>query len=64
MYNVQSSVASLRQQTAQYMSAHRDEFMPFLVHDATGELYSEGLFLPFFILFSDTDARVLLVSFA
>jgi OTU domain-containing protein 6 len=41
---IETSVGALRHQTAQFMSTHRDEFLPFLVHEATGELYSEGEF--------------------
>jgi len=39
---LQNNVPSLRSQTAEYMRSHRDEFLPFLVQEATGELYSEG----------------------
>lgn len=38
----QSSIESLRSQTAQYMRNHRDEFWPFLVKEDTGDLYSPG----------------------
>jgi len=43
--SVQNNVTSLRCQTAEYMRGHRDEFLPFLVQEATGELYSEGQLL-------------------
>jgi len=39
---MQNSVTSLRCQTADYMRNHRDEFLPFLVQESTGELYNDG----------------------
>jgi len=42
---MQNDVSSLRSQTAGYMRSHRDEFLPFLVQESTGELYNDGKFM-------------------
>ena len=44
LYSVQNNVMVLRSQTADYMRSHRDEFLPFLVQETTGELYNDGQF--------------------
>jgi len=41
---VQNNVTNLRSQTAEYMRSHRNEFIPFLVQESTGDLYNDGQF--------------------
>lgn len=46
-HSIENNVTSLRSQTANYMRSHRDEFLPFLVQEATGELYNDDEFNDF-----------------
>lgn len=45
--SIENNVTNLRGQTAEYMRSHRNEFLPFLVQESTGELYNDDEFNDF-----------------
>lgn len=51
----QSSVEVLRCHAAEYLRSHPDDFLPFLVKEGTGDMYSQGKFLPLHINYWLTD---------